>query len=1666
MKLRLFTLLLLFSAVLIEHTHAQTCTGEVLNISATTPNTSGSSGWWQVPAGGAYKIKITAKGAAGGGKTMDPISSGGKGALMSGEFFVTSGQILQAMAGALGQSSSQTGGGGGGSGVQIQASATLLVLAGAGGGGGATPGTSGGNGGNGLITNSGTSGGSADNGGGGGGGYLGNGQNSSGGYSGGGGGGGFNGIGGYGNSSAGFGGGGFGAGGGGGHICNLDCSVYTGDFSGGGGGGYSGGVGGYGWNGGGGGGSYNIGLNQNNSAGNNSGGGQVIIECLGTAAISATLTPTQPTCASNQGSVSIDLTGDLNGYTNGDIEYAIISGGSFSGNPTFTSITAEPFNVNTGTGTEVGTYTVRIRLKYNPDVFTDRTYTLTPKLTGTIYVKANATGANNGSSWTDAFTSLQDALSAACSGAQIRVAAGTYKPTAGTDRSISFVMVNGVAVYGGFPNTGNPTLTDRNWATNPTILSGNIGNTGVDTDNTYRVINNNFTSGSPLNNTAILDGFIVEKGYANGGFPLSLGGGMWNANAAPLVRNCVFRNNFAVAGGGMFNADAQPTISNCLFLNNTTTSEGAGIANGGGTASTKIMNCTFYGNTGLNTINNQSNVTITNSIVWGNGGGISNGTVTYSNVQGGFSGTGNLNTDPRFVNAGGGDFRLQQCSPAIDNGTNSNAPTTDFVGNTRPFNATGVSNADMGAYEYQSTYDVCTACAGISGGIVYVNASASGSNNGSSWANAFTDLQAALSVARNFPSCVSQIWVAKGTYYPTTGTDRNISFVMKNGLAIYGGFPNTGNPIFADRNWVTNVTTLSGDIDRTTDPLAVSGTGSITGNGGNSYHVIFNNNGLTTTNSLLDGFTVTGGNANGSFPNTVGGGMYNEGASPSLSNVTFSGNQANFSGGGMYNGGSSPSLSNVTFLGNIANEVGGGMYNEGSSPSLSNVTFLGNQANFGGGMYNGGSSPSLSNVTFSGNIANEVGGGMYNGGSSPSLSNVIFSGNQANFGGGMYNGGSSPSLSNVTFSGNQTNFGGGGMYNDNNSNPVLKNSILWGNSSEVFNNNNSNPVYTYCLIQGLNPGGTGNLDGTNPNNNPLFASQPSLGLGTAGDLRLRLCSPAINAGDPATTSATVGNVDLGGNPRFYNSGRIDIGAYEYQGTFDAVAPAVQVTNSVCTTFGGTASGGVISAPSSSCPAGSTLYYSTDNGGNWSTTLPTYAQTGPAQTIVTRCTCDANPATFGPTSTVTTVPGTCPACPDLTVAAPAVQVTNSVCTTFGGTPSGGVISAPSSSCPAGSTLQYSTDNGGNWSETLPTYAQTGSGQTILTRCNCTADASKSSPTSTVTTVPGTCPACPDLMSAAPAVQVTNSVCTTFGGTASGGVISAPSSSCPAGSTLYYSTDNGGNWSTTLPTYAQTGPAQTIVTRCTCDANPATFGLTSTVTTVPGTCPACPDLTVVAPAVQVTNSVCTTFGGTPSGGVISAPSSSCPAGSTLQYSTDNGGNWSETLPTYAQAGPAQTILTRCTCDANPATFGPTSTMTTVPGTCPVCPDLTVAAPSVQVTNSVCTTFGGTPSGGVISAPSSSCPAGSTLQYSTNNGGNWSETLPTYAQTGTGQTILTRCNCTADASKSSPTSTVTTVPGTCPACPDLTSAAPAVQVTNSVCTTFGGTASGGVICSTSRR
>jgi uncharacterized repeat protein (TIGR01451 family) len=345
--------------------------------------------------------------------------------------------------------------------------------------------------------------------------------------------------------------------------------------------------------------------------------------------------------------------------------------------------------------------------------------------------------------------------------------------------------------------------------------------------------------------------------------------------------------------------------------------------------------------------------------------------------------------------------------------------------------------------------------------------------------NAYPKLQNALATA----SAGTEIWVAKGVYYPDEGTGQtdNVAystFTLKDGVAIYGGF--VGSETSRDqRNWTTNRTVLSGDLGQNDTTDSETGMPRIAGM--NAYHVVRSTN--VTSSTVLDGFSIVAGYTNVySEPN--GGGMSNNNSSPTLTNLTFSNNRASIGGGGMSNNNSSPRLSNVTFSNNIAS-YGGGMYNDRGSPMLLDVLFDNNNVSSeGGGMYNDHSNPTLTNVTFRNHYAN-YGGGMYNNYTSNlTLSNVTFSSNKASNGGGMYNDHSNPSLLGTFFTNNYASSNGGGMCNDYSS-PTLTNGTFTSNRATngggVYNNNNSSPTLsnvTFTNNSATNGGGVYNNSGT------------------------------------------------------------------------------------------------------------------------------------------------------------------------------------------------------------------------------------------------------------------------------------------------------------------------------------------------------------------------------------------------------------------------------------------------------------------------------------------------------------------------------------------------------------------------------------------------------------
>lgn len=462
----------------------------------------------------------------------------------------------------------------------------------------------------------------------------------------------------------------------------------------------------------------------------------------------------------------------------------------------------------------------------------------------------------------------------------------------------------------------------------------------------------------------------------------------------------------------------------------------------------------------------------------------------------------------------------------------------------------------------------------VSADIIYVDDDADTGGDGTTWNTAYKYLQDALVAATSGDT----IRVAQGTYqpdedstYPDGSDSRTATFQLISGVELYGGYAGLGDT----RDIELYPTILSGDLNENDGP-------DFANNDENSYHVV-TGSGCDTT-AVLDGFTITDGNANGDLNHHNGAGMYNEFGSPKLTSCTFIGNStANNigSGGGMYNDSSSPALAYCSFINNKAMD-GGGMINGNSNPILTNCIFTGNRARtFGGGMYNAQSSPTLTNCNFSDNTADYMGGGMSNrnqsnpnltncifnansatgsgsgGGmqnlvySHPALANCIFINNDAQYGGGIYNrNNSSSNLINCTFSGNSAVSSGGAIFCLNSSNALLTNCILWDDGDEFRVVAGSTITVSYSCVQDADPDDTAIYPGIgNIDENPMFVHPYS-------DFHLRhtikpqeipdfnpaafVRSPCINAGDNSVVTELY---DLDGDTRIQD-GWVDMGCYE------------------------------------------------------------------------------------------------------------------------------------------------------------------------------------------------------------------------------------------------------------------------------------------------------------------------------------------------------------------------------------------------------------------------------------------------------------------------------------------------------------------------------------------
>lgn len=773
---------------------------------------------------------------------------------------------------------------------------------------------------------------------------------------------------------------------------------------------------------------------------------------------------------------------------------------------------------------------------------------------------SRADDSGTGLSWASAKKTIQAAVDLTKDGDQVIVTNGTYALASeiSVDTAITIQSVNG-------PES---TAVDGQ----ALVRGFNLSNTGC-----------------------ILSGLTITNGYSS-----KYGGAIYCSGSAPVIINCTLTGNTASRGG----ANYRGTLTDCMLSGNTAEVYGGGsysstligcvlmgntsAGRGGGSYLSTLTGCTLSGNSATISGGGSYKDTLKNCIIWDNtvAGVVDNWQADYPNFSSCCttprpSGTGNITNNPCFTDTDVGDYTLQTISPCINAGNNAYViRDTDLSGNIRIIENT----VDIGAYEMTAptfveitntlvTVDQDVTTYAFAGITRYITGTMT-------WTNEATQSSGTLTAATSWN--VSSISLAIGNN-PITMSGTNLvgesfsdSIVVVRDQAHTGESPTHYVSLEGCAEWpYTNWTTAAVCVQDAVD-AAVAGDTIWVGSG--TYQL---DHSIIVTNAValqsfdgadatifdaqgndrvcyldgeivVEGFTLT----NGRSP-YVGGGIYCKDTSPEIRNCTIAGNSATRGGGISYGtltnctlsgnsaaaGGGSyyGTLTDCTLLGNRANNSGGGS----CFSTLTDCMLTGNSAATGGGSYCG----TLTGCTLTGNSVSVYGGGSYGGtlvdctltGNSTTykgggnyqgtLSNCVLSDNTASSGGGSYQG----TLIGCTLSGNSASSIGGGSYDD-----TLINCIIWGNMADVSGNNwtaSSTLNISHCCTTPLPADGVGNFT-----NNPCFTDA------AAGDYRLSLSSPCIDAGSNGVVTI---DTDLDGNTRmvdgdFDDIATVDIGAYEYQ----------------------------------------------------------------------------------------------------------------------------------------------------------------------------------------------------------------------------------------------------------------------------------------------------------------------------------------------------------------------------------------------------------------------------------------------------------------------------------------------------------------------------------------
>ena len=730
------------------------------------------------------------------------------------------------------------------------------------------------------------------------------------------------------------------------------------------------------------------------------------------------------------------------------------------------------------------------------------------------YVKPMTTGTGDGSSWTNASSDLQAMINASVAGDTVWVAAGTYKPSQDPSgnpnpadpRDKSFYLKNEVKVFGGFAGTEN-SLSQRNSGANPTILSGDFNGDDVFSGSGASISFTNYDENAyhvvvsiSDGNTTVLDGFTITGGNANGsgGFTVEsqyyqqyIGAGLVAFGSSLSLRNCTFTGNNADGspGGGLGGATyfylGSPQLDNCIILNNYAHTGGGFYGNN---CTATLYNCVFYGNNAAfgsaTDIDNYGSATFTNC------------TFTRNNT----SLIGVLYSDNYSSQS------IVNCIIWNNNiGIGYGAMVTGF-------------NATMFA-SYSVIQNQCC----ITGpGLLYgedpqfVNADNPAGPDGI------------------FRTADDGLWIPHGSPAINAGDPAisepfaDITGFIRTGVFDAGAYENSCpdglgqvfyvKPVASGTGDGSSWSNAAGDLQGAIDNLAIYCGQTEIWVATGIYKPSRDHNGdqnpadpRTKTFTIKAGIKLYGG-----FAGTENHPIERD----------IPGNPTILSGDLNDNDVITGTGASLSITGNDEN-----VYRVAVSHAevLDGFTISGGNGTEGGGLLFAGNK--MYNCTFYANSASQ-GGAISLIGSSQAIANCIFLNNQADIGSGIY----VPSFSllemfNCSFSGNKAEYGTFANIQLSGFSRI-DNCIFWGNSSAIYNDPGNWPAnINYSIVQGGYPG-MDNLD-----EDPLFVSLT--------DLRPQLCSPANNAGINASVPVDL-MVDLDGNPRIYNNGIVDMGAFELQ----------------------------------------------------------------------------------------------------------------------------------------------------------------------------------------------------------------------------------------------------------------------------------------------------------------------------------------------------------------------------------------------------------------------------------------------------------------------------------------------------------------------------------------